>query len=70
MGYCCRIFTPARNRSIRFCEGFSLRRSHTTLVAAHQLGRIGYGCELDPQYVAAALERLALLGLKPELLSS
>jgi hypothetical protein len=26
-----------------------------------------YGCEIDPGYVAVALERLSLLGLKPEL---
>ncbi len=41
--------------------------SGSTLVAAHQLERIGYGCEIDPGYVAVALERLSLLGLKPEL---
>jgi DNA modification methylase len=41
--------------------------SGSTIVAAHQLGRIGYGCEIDPGYVAVALERLSLLGLKPEL---
>jgi hypothetical protein len=26
--------------------------SGSTLLAAHQLGRIGYGCEMDPGYVA------------------
>jgi DNA modification methylase len=36
-------------------------------VAAHQLGRIGYGCEIDPSYLAVVLERLSLFGLKPEL---
>jgi DNA modification methylase len=41
--------------------------SGSTILAAHQLGRIGYGCEIDPGYVAVALERLSLLGLKPEL---
>jgi DNA modification methylase len=41
--------------------------SGSTIVAAHQLGRIGYGCEIEPSYVAVALERLSLLGLKPEL---
>jgi site-specific DNA-methyltransferase (adenine-specific) len=32
--------------------------SGTILVAAHQLGHIGYGIEIDPGYVAVALERL------------
>jgi len=41
--------------------------SGTTLVASHQLERIGYGCELDPGYAAVALERLSALGLKPDL---
>jgi DNA modification methylase len=44
--------------------------SGSTIVAAHQLGRIGYGCEIDPAYVAVTLERLALLGLKPQLVQS
>jgi DNA modification methylase len=41
--------------------------SGSTIVAAHQLGRVGFGCELDAGFAAAALERLSLLGLKPEL---
>jgi DNA modification methylase len=41
--------------------------SGSTLLAAHQLGRIGFGVELDPGNVAVTLERLALLGLQPEL---
>jgi hypothetical protein len=41
--------------------------SGSTLVAAHQLARIGYGVEIDPAYVAVTLERLTLLGLKPRL---
>jgi DNA modification methylase len=57
---------PIRNH--RFKSVFDpFLGSGTSLVAAHQLGRIGFGCEIDPQYVAAALERLALLRLKPEL---
>ena len=40
--------------------------SGSTLLAAHQLRRVGYGCEIDPGYVAVELERLSLLGLKPE----
>lgn len=41
--------------------------SGSTIVAAHQLGRAGYACEIDPGYVAVQLERLSMLGLKPEL---
>jgi DNA modification methylase len=40
--------------------------SGSTILAAHQLRCVGYGCEIDPGYVAVALERLSLLGLKPE----
>jgi DNA modification methylase len=43
--------------------------SGTTLVATHQLERIGYGCEVDEGYTAVCLERLSQLGLKPELIS-
>lgn len=43
--------------------------SGSTLLAAHQLGRIGYGVELYPGYAAVILERLSSLGLKPELIS-
>ena len=43
--------------------------SGSTILAAAQLNRVGYGCELDPGYVAVELERLASLGLKPELRS-
>jgi DNA modification methylase len=41
--------------------------SGSTIVAAAQVKRVGYGCELDPGYLAVGLERLASLGLKPEL---
>jgi DNA modification methylase len=43
--------------------------SGSTLLAAHQLGRIGYGVEIDPGYVAVTLERLSMLGLKPKLIN-
>jgi DNA methylase len=39
--------------------------SGTTLVAAEQTGRTCVAMEIDPKYVAVALERLALLGLEP-----
>jgi DNA modification methylase len=42
--------------------------SGSTLVAAHQLGRIGYGVEIDAGYAAVALQRLAELGLEPKLI--
>ena len=41
--------------------------SGSTLVAAHQLGRVGYGVEISPEYLAVALERLSMLGLEPSL---
>jgi DNA modification methylase len=41
----------------------------STLLAAHQLGRIGYACEIDPGYSAVALQRLADLGLEPKLMA-
>jgi DNA modification methylase len=41
--------------------------SGTTLIACERLGRIGYGVEIDPAYVAVALERLSSLNLTPEL---
>jgi DNA modification methylase len=42
--------------------------SGTTLVAAQQLERVGYGVEIDPGYVAVAIQRLADLGLEPQLI--
>lgn len=43
--------------------------SGTTLVAAEQTGRIGYGMEIEPKYVAVTLQRLADMGLEPRLAS-
>lgn len=40
--------------------------SGTTIVAAENTGRVGYGMELAPEYVAVCLERLADMGLTPE----
>jgi DNA modification methylase len=41
--------------------------SGTTLAASEQLGRVGFGVEIDPGYIAVTLERLAAMGLEPEL---
>jgi DNA modification methylase len=41
--------------------------SGTQLVAAEQLGRVCYAIEIEPKYIAVALERLANTGLKPKL---
>jgi len=41
--------------------------SGTTLVACDQLGRTGYGVEVEPGYLAVAIQRLADLGLEPKL---
>lgn len=43
--------------------------SGTQLVAAEQLGRLCYACEIEPKYVAVALERLAGMGVEPRLAS-
>jgi DNA modification methylase len=41
--------------------------SGTTMVAAEQLGRVCYGMEIEPKYVAVTLQRLADMGLEPRL---
>lgn len=41
--------------------------SGTTIIAAAQSGRVGYGIEIDPCYVAVTLQRLADMDLRPEL---
>jgi len=43
--------------------------SGTTMVAAEQLGRICYGMEIEPKYVAVALERMSGMGLEPKLVT-
>jgi DNA modification methylase len=43
--------------------------SGSTALAAHQLGRVAYGCEIDPGYLAVELERLSILGLDPQRVS-
>jgi DNA modification methylase len=44
--------------------------SGTTLVCAEQFGRIAYGCEIDPRWVAVTLQRLQDSGLRPQLVES
>lgn len=44
--------------------------SGTTMVAAEQTGRLCYGMEIEPKYVAVALQRLADMGLEPRLADS
>jgi DNA modification methylase len=41
--------------------------SGTTMVAAEQTGRVCYGLELEPRYVAVILERMQGMGLAPSL---
>jgi DNA modification methylase len=43
--------------------------SGTTAVAAEQTGRICYGMDIEPKYVAVSLERLAGMGLEARLTS-
>jgi DNA modification methylase len=40
--------------------------SGSTILAAERTGRVGVGCDLDPGYIAVALERLSAEGLFPE----
>jgi DNA modification methylase len=40
--------------------------SGTTIVACEQLGRVGYGMEIVPAYVAVSLQRLHDMGLTCE----
>jgi DNA modification methylase len=42
----------------------------TTLVACEQTGRIGYGMEIAPDYVAVCLERLTGMGLEARLVEN
>jgi len=39
--------------------------SGSCVLAAEQTGRIGYGMEIEPKYVAVTLQRLADMGLEP-----
>ena len=41
--------------------------SGTTMVAAEDVGRVCYGMEIEPKYVAVTLERMAGMGLEPRL---
>jgi|ERR1019366_1076740 DNA modification methylase len=43
--------------------------SASTMCAAEQTGRLCYGMEIEPKYVAVALQRMADMGLKPELVT-
>ena len=54
---------PARRARLRpfLRQRFNYRRRASTRAV------LAYGCEIDPSYVAVTLERLSLLGLKPEL---
>jgi len=42
--------------------------SGTTMVAAEQLDRTCYGIEIEPKYVAVALQRMKDMGLEPRLI--
>lgn len=41
--------------------------SGMTIKAAEQVGRIGYGMEIEPKFVAVTLERLVGMGLEPRI---
>lgn len=40
--------------------------SGSTIVAAEQMSIAGYGCDIEPKYIAATLQRLSDMGLNPE----
>jgi DNA modification methylase len=63
-----RMITNSSRVGELVCDPFC--GSGSTIVAAHQLGRIAYGCEIDPGYVAVSLERLSMLGLQPEVIEA
>jgi DNA modification methylase len=44
--------------------------SGTTLIAAEQLGRVCFGMEIAPEYVAVILERASGIGLEPKLIET
>ena len=54
---------PIRNHEGDVADPFL--GSGTTVVAAEQEGRICYGMELEPKYVAVVLERMTSHGLEP-----
>lgn len=58
---------PIRNHEGDVCDPFL--GSGTTLVACEQLGRVGYGMEISPAYVAVSLQRLHDMGLTCEVVS-
>ena len=63
-----RMITNSSRVGELVCDPFC--GSGSTIVAAHQLGRIACGCEIDPGYVAVSLERLSMLGLEPEMIKA
>jgi DNA modification methylase len=57
---------PMRNHFSEGCEVYDpFLGSGTTVVAAEQTGRIALAMELEPKYIAVAIERLANMGLEP-----
>jgi len=56
---------PIRNHEGSVADPFL--GSGTTVVAAEQEGRVCYGMEIEPKYVAVTLERMLSFGLNPEL---
>ena len=56
---------PIRNHEGDVADPFL--GSGTTMVAAERLGRVCYGMELEPKYIAVSLERMAGMGLEPVL---
>lgn len=62
------MMRPLRNHAGDVYDPFC--GSGTTLVAAEQMARRGYGMEIEPKYCAAILERMTLIGLSCDLVKS
>jgi DNA modification methylase len=56
------LYTRRGESVVDLCLG-----AGTTLVSAEQLGRLGYGLEIEAKYCAVTLQRLTDLGLTPRL---
>lgn len=62
MGYLVEKLTQLGDTTLDLFSG-----SGSQFVAGEQTGRLVYGIEIEPKYIAVILERLVGLGLEPRL---